>query len=127
MKIIYYSELLNKQFSSPEELTAAEDQYKKLQAEKKEKSQDKKAAAKNVENAFNNLLEAKRKAKDVVQKATRDANAILKAAEENYEKELTKFLEKYPEGFHMTLTNAEDASRFIEDQVVKMFNDFLKF
>lgn len=121
----YYSKVLNEPFDSVEELTEAEEAYfAKLNAKKAE-AEAKKAEAKKVEEAFVALNAARKSYKEELQAATIKYSEELVAlketyekirdeirerlalAEQNYEVALGDFIEKHPEGYHLTLKDGD--------------------
>ena len=122
---MYYSKVLNAPFESLDALRAAEDaHYAKLKA-KEDKAAEKKADASAVEEAFKALNAARRTYKDDINELTKvysqglvdlkekfesSRKAIketLAKAEDNYSKALKAFIDKYPEGYHLTLKDGD--------------------
>lgn len=122
---MYYSKVLNAPFESLDALRAAEDEHcAKLKA-KEDKAAEKKADAAAVEEAFKALNAARKTYKDDINELTKvyskgladlkekfenSRKAIkenLASAEDNYSKALKAFIDKYPEGYHLTLKDGD--------------------
>lgn len=137
----YYSKVLNKPFDSLEELKAAEEEVRKAEEEKKAKALAKKEDATKVEDAFKALNSAKHEYNEERAKIISEYSEALKAlkqdysdklesiskkldlAESNYDTALKDFNEAHPEGFHITLKDADNVttlSRVVSDN----FDDF---
>ena len=115
----YYSKVLKEPFDSIEE-----PYYAKLKAKEVEASA-KKADAKKVEDAFVALNAARKAYKEELQDATlkyseeliaiketyekirADIRERLAQAEQTYEDALNAFIEKHPEGYHLTLKDGD--------------------
>ena len=121
----YYSRVLEQPFDSVEELKAAEDaHYAKLKA-KEDQAAAKKAEAKKVEDAFIALNAARKTYKAELQEAAttyseelialkerfekvrEDIHKRLEAAETAYDTALKEFVDKHPEGYHLTLKDGD--------------------
>ena len=99
----YYSEILNKNFDSVEELEAAE-------KEKVEKTAKRKAEADEVKEAVTARVQAQidaRKAKNEAYKvylqACEEADQKVREATKEERAKLKAFCEKHPEGYHDTI------------------------
>jgi chromosome segregation ATPase len=122
---MYYSKVLNAPFESLDALRAAEDEhYAKLKA-KEDKAAEKKADASAVEEAFKALNAARKTYKEDINELTKvysqgladlkekfesSRKAIketLAKAEDDYSKALKAFIDKYPEGYHLTLKDGD--------------------
>jgi seryl-tRNA synthetase len=122
---MYYSKVLNAPFESLDALRAAEDEhYAKLKA-KEDKAAEKKADATAVEEAFKALNAARKTYKEDINELTKvysqgladlkekfesSRKAIkenLAKAEDDYSKALKAFIDKYPEGYHLTLKDGD--------------------
>lgn len=122
---MYYSKALNAPFESLDALRAAEDEhFAKLKA-KEDKAAEKKADASAVEEAFKALNAARKTYKEDINELTKvysqglvdlkekfenSRKAIketLAKAEDNYSKALKAFIDKYPEGYHLTLKDGD--------------------
>ena len=122
---MYYSKVLNAPFESLDALRAAEDEhYAKLKA-KEDKATEKKADATAVEEAFKALNAARKTYKEDINELTKvysqglvdlkekfesSRKAIketLAKAEDDYAKALKAFIDKYPEGYHLTLKDGD--------------------
>lgn len=144
----YFSEELNKNFDTIEELEAAEKAFKEENEKKLADKEARKAEAKVVEDAYSALTEAKKARTQVLKDAleeyrqacseakekylaTRDAQDLLvKKAEEAKEKALDEFTKKHPEGFHLTLHGSDGSTTTISTNTYKAiapeFSDFFK-
>jgi chromosome segregation ATPase len=122
---MYYSKVLNAPFESLDALRAAEDEhYAKLKA-KEDKAAEKKADATAVEEVFKALNAARKTYKEDINELTKvysqgladlkekfesSRKAIketLAKAEDDYAKALKAFIDKYPEGYHLTLKDGD--------------------
>lgn len=149
----FYSNILNKKFDSLEELEKAESNYKKEIEAKEKISAEKKADADKVQKAFCNYNLAKKEyneelisankdyckiisdAKKAFSERKKNAENKLKDAETAYNKNLKDFIEKHPEGYHVTLKDGDNImtlshSKTNEDTdiwktFVDMFNSFI--
>lgn len=122
----FYSEKLNKMFDTEKELLVAEEAAFKAEQEAKAKSLAKKTEAKAVEDAFQNRNAAVRTYNENVAKLKKTYNeevfalkqkfdADVKAetakvdeAEKAYDTVLSAFIERHPEGYHMTLKDGDN-------------------
>lgn len=122
----FYSEVLNKVFDTEADLTTAEQEYEAAVAAKKEAAATKKEEASKVEAAYQARNAAKRKYSADVVELRKQYNADLIAlrtqfennannlkkdvdnAEKAYEDALKAFVDKYPEGYHMTLKDGDN-------------------
>lgn len=121
----FYSEVLNKMFDTEAALVDAETAAKKAALEKEQKAAAKKEDARLVEDAFklrnaakrefNSTILARRKkyAEDLAALRTayeadiEAASKKLAVAETGYDNTLKAFIEKHPEGYHMTLRDGD--------------------
>jgi hypothetical protein len=121
----FYSETLDKIFDTEKALLDAEAAAKKAALEKERKAAAKKEDAKLVEEAFklrnaakrefNSTILARRKkyAEDLAALKTayeadiEAASKLLTEAETMYDSTLKTFIEKHPEGYHMTLKDGD--------------------
>ena len=121
----YYSNVLKKPFDSVAALKDAEEAYYAELKAKEDKSAQKKADARVVEDAFKclnaarkvykeNLTEVTAKYREDLEKLkasfeTRrtEIQEALAACEERYSIALKTFTEKYPEGYHLTLKDGD--------------------
>lgn len=114
MKVIYYSEVLNKQFNSEEELVAAEKEYLDAVAAKEEKEAQLKAErtarAKEVEQAYKDYSDAYDKAID---------------KENQYIDLLNAFIADYG-SFHMTFKNSADKVNNTLASFREIFHNFFR-
>ncbi len=153
----FYSEKLDKMFDTEKALLQAEEAAFKAEQEAKAKSLEKKAEAKVVEDAFKAHNQAKlnfnqkvallKKAYNeniLTLKKQFDADLqaeekILAEAAEAYDSALSAFIEKHPEGYHMTLKDGdnvvtisssvgEGATQLLEDvfNPTKFWEDFIR-
>jgi seryl-tRNA synthetase len=122
---MYYSKVLNAPFESLDALRAAEDEYYAKLKAKEDKAAEKKADASAVEEAFKALNAARKTYKEDINELTKvysqglvdlkekfenSRKAIketLAKAEDNYSKALKAFIDKYPEGYHLTLKDGD--------------------
>lgn len=120
----YYSRLLNKPFDTVDELVAAETAYYAEQKAKEDKTAQKKADAKKVDDAFKALNVARRTYKEKMIALTEKYSADLKDlraafdkdksaiyselanAEESYSTALKEFTDKY-ETYHLSLKDGD--------------------
>lgn len=121
----FYSETLDKIFDTEKDLLDAEAAAKKAAFEKERKAAAKKEEAKLVEDAFKLRNAAKREFNSTVmarRKKYAEDLAALKAAfeadidaaskklaeaETGYDNTLKAFIDKHPEGYHMTLKDGD--------------------
>lgn len=121
-----YSVVLNTPFDSVEELIAAEEKVRKAEEAKKALSDQRKADAEKVKEAYlackaskkaynKNLIELRKEYNDAVQlaksrynKDVEDLAATVNKATEDYNNLLAEFNKKYPGGFHLTLKETDD-------------------
>ena len=122
----FYSEKLDKLFDTEKELKAEEAAAEKAALEKEQAKAAKKEEAKAVELAFQNRNAAVRTYNENVAKLKKNYNedvfalkqkfdAAVKAettkvdeAEEAYDSVLSAFIERHPEGYHMTLKDGDN-------------------
>ena len=122
----YYSEILNKNFDSVEDLEKAEEEHKAEQAKKEEAKALVKKESSEVEDAFKarnaarkayneKLVEARkaynealRKAKDEFEASLDESTKALNEAEEDYDTKLKAFQKAHPEGYHITLKDGDN-------------------
>jgi len=106
----YYSNLLNKPFTTVEELTAAENQFKEEEAKKEAAILEKRAAAIIVNDSIDAYEEGKVKCSEEIAKAynaykeqVAEAEKSLAILEKDASEKLNKWLEEHPgQGFHYT-------------------------
>lgn len=121
-----YSVVLDTLFDSVEELIAAEEKARKAEEAKKSLSEQRKADAEKVKEAYlackaskkaynKNLIELRKEYNDAVQlaksrynKDVEDLAATVNKATEDYNNLLAEFNKKYPGGFHLTLKETDD-------------------
>lgn len=114
---MYFSKKTKKMYNSMEELKKAESEFlQKEQAEKQARNQ-KKAEAKEVEEAYANVVKVKK-----------EAVKNIEAAEKNYNEKLHNFVNKYG-SFHMSYSVGDTDKDFVsvvnsvlEDWPFKFFN-----
>ena len=122
----YYSEILNKNFDSVEDLEKAEAEHKAEQAKKEEAKALVKKESSEVEDAFKvrnaarkdynvKLVEARkaynealRKAKDEFEASLKESTEALEKAEADYDTRLKAFQKAHPEGYHITLKDGDN-------------------
>ena len=144
----YFSKLLSKPFDTVEDLIAAEKAEIEARNAKLKKSEDKKADAKKVEDAFKavnaaktvyekEVLESQKAcakiiadAKAAYAQAVEAARKKLDVAEGAYAEALKEFTAKHPEGYHMTLRDGDTVTSIshatYESMVQDFYNSFLK-
>lgn len=123
--IMYYSKLLQKPFSTIEELKAAEAKKHAEEEAKVQKANTRRADAQVVEESFKELNKARKTYKEDIAtvtdlyrknlaalktaftKDTQDIKEKLEKAENAYATALRAFTEKYPEGYHLTLKDGD--------------------
>lgn len=106
----YYSNLLNKPFTTVEELTVAENQFKEEEAKKEAAALEKRAAANIVNDSIDVYEEGKVKCNEEIAKAysaykeqVAEAEKSLAILEKDASEKLNKWLEEHPgQGFHYT-------------------------
>lgn len=148
----YYSNVLNKVFSNKSDLIKAEDEYYAKRAEKETISNTKRNDASKVQKAFSEYNKAKKdynlkvsEAQKIFTEKVSDAkselNLSIKSASENlkkyettYNEAIKAFIDKHPEGYHLTLTDNDaittldgvgafaDASTSIKDLINHFIN-----
>ena len=144
----FYSDVTKKLYDTQEDLAAAETEAAEAEAKKAEAAKLKKADAKKVEDAFKANNDAKREyntkvvaarkmynesiaaAKKVFEEAVADATNAKEAADEAYDKVLKEFIDKHPEGYHLTLRDGDNVVAYSsaverDNHMVKDFNDLL--
>lgn len=117
----YYSNLLKKPFATLDELKGAEAEYRKAHEAELKKSEERKAASKEVEEKINAMSQANaeaavarrkawktyvaecQKAKEAYDKAVDEANAKVAEAHAEYERVLADFCKKHGP-YHQTIT-----------------------
>jgi signal transduction protein with GAF and PtsI domain len=140
----FYSEKLDKMFDTEKQLLEAEEAAFKAEQEAKAKSLEKKAEAKVVEDAFKAHNQAKLEFNQKVallKKAyhenlinlKKQFNADLQTEEkklteaaESYDTALSTFIEKHPEGYHMTLKDGDNVvtiSSSVGEGTEQLFED----
>lgn len=144
----YFSKLLSKPFDTLEGLIEAEKAEIAARNAKLKKSEDKKADAKKVEEAFKAVNAAKKTydeevlesqkacakiiadAKAAYAQAVEAARKKVDAAEAEYSKAIKEFTSKHPEGYHMTFRDGETVTSIghaaYESMVHDFYNSFLK-
>lgn len=142
----YYSEILNKNFDSVEDLEKAEAEHKAEQAKKEEAKALVKKESSEVEDAFKTrnaarkdynvkLVEARkaynevlRKAKDEFEASLKESTEALEKAEADYDTRLKAFQKAHPEGYHITLKDGDNVVTYtsnpIDYQVRSIDKDF---
>ncbi len=107
----FYSKLLKKPFDSVEELQAAEEEYKKIHAAEIRAKEERKAAAEKVKESIiarvkaeEDAIIAKQEAYKAYLEVCDKADKEIKVARQKEAEQLVDFCDKYPEGFHDTIT-----------------------
>ena len=108
----YYSKLLKKPFDTLEELKAAEEEYNKANAEKIKLAEEKKAAAKEIEEAYKKAMDTRKLASQMIQEA--DAE---------YMKLRNDFIKKYG-SYHVSVY---DSNNNLNVTVSDLFNAFFRW
>lgn len=146
----YYSEILNKNFDSVEDLEKAEAEHKAEQAKKEEAKALVKKESSEVEDAFKvrnaarkdynvKLVEARkaynealRKAKDEFEASLKESTEALEKAEADYDTRLKAFQKAHPEGYHITLKDGDNVVTYTSNpseyqirSIDKEFDDML--
>lgn len=121
-----YSVVLNSLFDSVEELTTAEEKARKAEEAKKSLTEQRKADAEKVKEAYlackaskkaynKNLIKIRQEYNNAVQQAksrynkdVEDLAVTVNKATEDYNNLLAEFNKKYPGGFHLTLKETDD-------------------
>lgn len=124
----FYSETLDKLFDTEDALNEAECMAKKAAEEKAKKAEAKKAEAHAVEAAFKTRNEARRTYNANVLSLRKDYNKQLvdlrksfeesveaeakklSTAENVYDTALQNFIDKHPEGYHLTLKDGDNVT-----------------
>ena len=111
--VIYKSKLLNKEFTSLDELKKAEKEFNDAKALELEKASAKKERAKEVEEAYKNYV-----------KVVEDANKYIADAQNKYLELKDAFINDYGY-FHMTYSNKEqDGNKVSEVKVSDVIDNF---
>jgi len=131
----YYSEILNKNFDSVEDLEKAEEEHKAEQAKKEEAKALVKKESSEVEDSFKarnaarkayneKLVEARkiynealRKAKDEFEASLKESTETLEKAEADYDTRLKAFQKAHPEGYHITLKDGDNVVTYTSNQI----------
>ena len=146
----YYSEILNKNFDSVEDLEKAEEVHKAEQAKKDEAKALVKKESSEVEDSFKarnaarkayneKLVEARkaynealRKAKDEFEASLKESTEALEKAEADYDTRLKAFQKAHPEGYHLTLKDGDNVVTYTDNLIdehskalTKEFDDML--
>lgn len=112
----YYSEKTNKLYESAGALEVAEKELADKEAEKAKLSETKKIRAKEVEDAYKEVVEARKKARD-----------IIREADDKYNELKNKFVEDFG-SYHMTYSAKDGKSSITVDDLIDSFfgslNDF---
>lgn len=140
----YYSKLLKQPFDSIKELEEAEKAHKEKVAKKQEALNNRKADAIKVEDAFKHYNKVNREAeakkaeayeayvkayKELTQtyiaKSDELKDSVLEA-KKNYKKALSEFIQKHPEGYHLTLRDGDNVETY-SSNTNSYFDDFSLF
>lgn len=108
-EVCYKSKLLNKVFDKYEDLVKAEELYEKENAEKIKQAEEKKLRAKEVEDAYKNMMQVRR-----------EANKLIAEADEKYYKLRDAFIKDY-KSFHMSYSDSSG------DVVIKSLFDIFNW
>jgi hypothetical protein len=140
----FYSDVTKKLYDTEDALIAAEKEVAAEEEKKAKEAKAKKADAKKVEEAFKVNNDAKREfnakvlaarkmyneslaaAKKAFDSAVADATNAKEAADEEYDKVLKEFIDKHPEGYHLTLKDGDNVVTYSSqaEQVNSIVNDF---
>lgn len=110
----YYSEKLDKMFTTAKELEIAEVAYDEAHKAELKAKEEKKVDAKKVEDAYKNYL-------SVCKKATQMVNE----AEDEWLKARNEFIEKHG-SYHMTYTNTDKGESIKVASIFDLFEDFFR-
>ena len=110
----YYSRLLNKPFDTVEELTEAEAAHYAEQKAKEDKSAQKKADAKKVDDAFKMLNAARRAYKEKMTKLTEKYSADLRDLRTAFEKDKIAISTELSELFNEVLVASVDKDKVFD-------------
>lgn len=140
----YFSRLLNKPFDTLEELVAAENARREELAAKEDQKTRRKQDAELVGEAYKTLTSIKASTAKTIADARKqcalefeevrkkwsavieEADIAAAEAERLFHEALDTFLERYPEGYHLTLRGDNDETLTIDTRTldtVDMFND----
>lgn len=141
----YYSNLLGKPFERIADMRAAEEAYKAELAAKEAAKDAKKADAQAVQEAYATLGAIRREAAKAIEEArVSSAKSITEIqknfnefvdeqrkdvaeAEKLYNEALRIFQQKYPQGFHITLTSGDSATEIETTKLGTLPEDFAKY
>ena len=142
----FYSEVTKKLYETEEDLKNAEIEVAAEKAKKEEAALAKKADATKVEEAFKANNDAKREynakivaarkmynetvvaAKKAYEDAVNDATKVKDAAEKVYDEVLKEFIDKHPEGYHLTLKDGDNVVTLSSqaDSMASVMRDYSK-
>ncbi len=144
----YFSEDLNKNFDTIEELEAAEKAFKEENEKKLAAKEERKAEAKVVEDAYKALYEAKKAREKNLKEALREyrqacseakekylalkdaQDQLVKQAAEKRDTALKEFTSKHPEGYHLTIKDTDGSTTTISTNTYRTispeFSDLFK-
>lgn len=140
----FYSDVTKKLYDTEDALIAAEKEVAAEEEKKVKEAKAKKADAKKVEEAFKVNNNAKREfnakvlaarkmyneslaaAKKAFDSAVADATNAKEAADVEYDKVLKEFIDKHPEGYHLTLKDGDNVVTYSghAEQVNSIAKDF---
>lgn len=140
----FYSDVTKKLYDTEDALIAAEKEVAAEEEKKVKEAKAKKADAKKVEEAFKVNNDAKREfnakvlaarkmyneslaaAKKAFDSAVADATNAKEAADVEYDKVLKEFIDKHPEGYHLTLKDGDNVVTYSSqaEQVNSIAKDF---
>ena len=111
--VVYRSKLLNKEFTDLEELKKAEADYNAVHEVEIKKAEERKAAAKEIEEAYKHAMAVRKEAKEAIRKA-----------DEEYYKLRDEFVNKYG-SYHVSYSN-KDGNEIVtvSDLFDSFFNRF---
>lgn len=112
--IVYRSKLLNKYFEEYDDMLRAEAEFKRQNEAKLQKVEEKKTAAKKVEDAYKKALEVRK-----------EAYKQIEDAENDFYKARQEFVDKYG-SWHMTYTNENGEDKFYTSDTFNWVNEVMK-
>lgn len=125
--ICYKSKLLNKYFDDYGELVKAEDAYTKAHAAELEAAEKRKTRAKEIEEAYKEVIATRKEAKAILDEANKKASDLIRTSEDKYTKLKNDFIKDY-HSFHMSFTDTDGNTVVsVSDFLDSVFNNFWHF
>lgn len=121
MKTVFYSENLKKYFDTKKECEEAEKVFAEEQAEKEKEKEIRANDAKEVEEAYKNVIETRKQAAIKIQ----EANELIEKAEQEYLQKRKEFVQKHG-SFHMTYSNADGNEEITVSDLFNAMKDLFK-